>query len=370
MKKFFPFLVILSMLFLLSGCSLEEQLNTLFSDSDTVVSENAVPQNRVYMDKITGTLHNFTGEKVSLKSDDITYTFNISEATLECENGMLRGDEISVIYEGQLDADDTSNVKALKVVDEYHKKAVLEERTVYGSIQNLTPNSITLTTEAGNTAIYPITATEQYYQNGIAPGNWVYIHFKGNYRKIDSDEGTVYNANQLKVHSISDINPLSVTETESSDSNKQMKVTVLDIQLNNLSISIPNNENTFVINLSGIPSYFKGGISPGSSVYVTYQGEFDGKSLDSISIRAVTGQDPATLKKAQIGFSVSGEIIGSTANTITLQTSDNIPVTFNVANSMNAATKELVKGNWIKIIFDPAKSVNTNIHTAIRIDDV
>lgn len=34
---------------------------------------------------------------------------------------MITGDEISVIYEGQLSNKDTSTVKALKVVDDFHK---------------------------------------------------------------------------------------------------------------------------------------------------------------------------------------------------------------------------------------------------------
>lgn len=370
MKKFISLFVISSILVTFSGCSFTQQLEEIFSSGDSVVSEATEPQSRVYMDKITGTLQNFTGEKVTIKSDDSSYSFDISEATLECENGMLRGDEISVIYEGQIQDTDTSEVKALKVVDEYHKKTELEERTVYGCIKSLTANTITLTTEAGNTATYPITAAEQYYQNGVTEGGWVYLHFKGNYKKTTSDNVTTYNANQLKVQSISDVNPLTVAELETSDSDKQMKVTIQDIQLNNLIISIPNNENTFTLNLSGIPCYFKGGISQGASVYLTYRGEFDGKTLDSISVHAVTGQDPDTLKKAQIAFSVTGEITGSTANTITLQTSDGMPVTFNISNITNAASKDLDKGNWIKIIFDPSKSKTTNIHTAIRIEDV
>lgn len=370
MKKLISFLLIISTIFIFSGCSLEQHLSEILSSGDSPVPETSEIQSRVYMDKITGTLHNFTGKKVTIKSDDISYTFNLSEATLECENGMLRGDEISVIYEGKLEDNNTDHVKALKVVDEFHKKTELKNRTVYGAIQNITPNSITLTTEAGNTATYPITATEQYYQNGIVPGSWVYIHFRGNYRKINSETGTIYNAHQVKVQSISDTDPLTVTEIESSDSDKQMKATILDLQMNDLHISIPNHETSFVINLSGIPCYFKGGISAGATVYITYRGDFDGKSLDSISIRAVTGQDPSSLKKAQIHSYLAGEIIGTTANTITIQTSDGIPVTFNKANSTNAATQKMKKGNWIKIIFDPAKSINTNIHTAIRIEDV
>ena len=75
---------------------------------------------------------------------DRTYTFDVSQATLECSDGMISGDEISVIYEGQLsDTDsDTSTVKALKVVDEFHKTEELKDRTAHCAIVSLTPNTI------------------------------------------------------------------------------------------------------------------------------------------------------------------------------------------------------------------------------------
>ena len=46
---------------------------------------------------------------------------------------MITGDEISVIYEGQLSNTDTSTVKALKVVDEFHKKNKLKNHTTRGN---------------------------------------------------------------------------------------------------------------------------------------------------------------------------------------------------------------------------------------------
>lgn len=57
---------------------------------------------------------------------------------------MITGDEISVIYEGQLSNTDTSTVKALKVVDEFHKKNKLKNHTTRGKVMALTPNTITI----------------------------------------------------------------------------------------------------------------------------------------------------------------------------------------------------------------------------------
>ena len=41
---------------------------------------------------------------------------------------MITGDEISIIYEGQLSGTDTSSVHVLKVVDEYHQKKQTKEK--------------------------------------------------------------------------------------------------------------------------------------------------------------------------------------------------------------------------------------------------
>ena len=50
------------------------------------------------MDEIRGELQNFTGNQITLLSDNESYTFDISQATLECSNGMLAGDAVSVGY--------------------------------------------------------------------------------------------------------------------------------------------------------------------------------------------------------------------------------------------------------------------------------
>ena len=50
------------------------------------------------MDQIRAELQNFTGNQITLLSDEESYTFDISQATLECSNGMLAGDAVSVVY--------------------------------------------------------------------------------------------------------------------------------------------------------------------------------------------------------------------------------------------------------------------------------
>ena len=204
MKKFSKLFLCSCVAISISGCSAGDILNSYTDTSETTsqAETSEAPKQRVYMDEIKGTLQDFTGASLTLISTDESqaYVFDLSEATLECEDGMITGDEISVIYEGQLSATDTSSVKALKVVDDFHKKNKLKIRKIYGEVQNLTSNTITIKNKKGKTSTYPITGTEQYYQNGIHSGVWVYIHFKGQLSSENSQ-----NSSNLKVLSVSDI---------------------------------------------------------------------------------------------------------------------------------------------------------------------
>lgn len=288
---------------------------------------------------------------------------------------MITGDEVSVIYEGQLNDTDTTTVKALKVVDEVHKKGRLKDRTAHGQVQGLTPNTITIKAKSGKTATYPITGTEQYYQNGIKAGTWVYIHFKGKFADSNSEDSTVLNASHIKVLSISDIDPLKVPtpapteEIPEENREKQMQAVIQNVNLNTLQVTIQGTRTALNLDMSAIPCYFKGGAAPGSHITVTYTGEFNGTTLEGISILGITGQNPDVIKESHLSFTVSGEILGSTANTVTIQTPDGAIITCNISGAQNSSTGGLLSGSSIRITFNPAASRQSNIYTCLKIED-
>ena len=257
MKNFTKLLLGSLVLFSLSGCTAGDMITSYTSISDqsetTLQNTSETPKQRVYMDEIKGTLKDFTGATLTMESQEQTYVFDLSEATLECEDGMITGDEISVIYEGQLSNKDTSTVKALKVVDDFHKKHQLEVRKAYGEVQSLTPNTITIKNKKGKTATYPITGTEQYYQNGIRTGVWVYIHFKGKFASSQDTQSSSLNASHLKVLSISDIDPLTLpdptptpdpAQVSADDSAKEQQI----------HAEIQNISPTCIVNEDSVPS--------------------------------------------------------------------------------------------------------------------
>ena len=391
MKKLLAACVCAGLSFSIAGCSpgtvLEQFTSTgdtsvreLTSSSDTTTTTEA--KDRVYMDELSGTLQDFSGSQLILNTDSASYVFNVSNATLECKGGMITGDEISIIYEGQLSGTDTSSVHVLKVVDEYHKKNKLKKRTAHGQVISLTSNTITIKSKKGKTATYPITGTEQYYQNGIKVGNWVYLTFKGKFPDTSDDASASLNASHLKVLSISDLENLQIpdptptpapnvtlTPEQIANTEKQFLATIQGVNANILQILPAGSDTTFNLDMSAIPAYFKGGIAPGSHVNVTYIGDLQTDPFEAVRIIAVTGEDPDTIDNKHIPFTASGTIIGSTANTITLQTDDGAVDTFRIENAENLTEGGMEYGDYVLITFHPSRSKSSNIYTAVKVQD-
>lgn len=391
MKKLLAACVCAGLSFSIAGCSpgtvLEQFTSTgdtsvreLTSSSDTTTTTEA--KDRVYMDELSGTLQDFSGSQLILNTDSASYVFNVSNATLECKGGMITGDEISIIYEGQLSGTDTSSVHVLKVVDEYHKKNKLKKRTAHGQVISLTSNTITIKSKKGKTATYPITGTEQYYQNGIKVGNWVYLTFKGKFPDTSDDVSASLNASHLKVLSISDLENLQIpdptptpapnvtlTPEQIANTEKQFLATIQGVNANILQILPAGSDTTFNLDMSAIPAYFKGGIAPGSHVNVTYIGDLQTNPFEAVRIIAVTGEDPDTIDNKHISFTASGTIIGSTANTITLQTDDGAVDTFRIENAENLTEGGMEYGDYVRITFHPSRSKSSNIYTAVKVQD-
>lgn len=391
MKKLLAACACTVLSFSMTGCSPGTVLEQFTSTGDTSVREltsstdTATPtesKDRVYMDELSGTLQDFSGSQLILNTDSASYVFNVSNATLECKGGMITGDEISIIYEGQLSDTDTSSVHVLKVVDEFHKKNKLKKRIAHGQVISLTPNTITIKSKKGKTATYPITGTRQYYQNGIKAGDWVYLTFKGKFPDTSDDSSVSLNASHLKVLSVSDLKNIEIPEPtptpdprltqtpeQIANKEKQFLATVQSVNLNILQILPAGSDAAFNLDMSAIPAYFKGGIAPGSHVNVTYIGDLDTDPLEGVRIIAVTGEDPDTINDKHISFTAVGTIIGSTTNTITVQTDDGAIDTFRIENAQDLTAGGMEYGDYVCVTFHPSRSKSSNIYTAVKVQD-
>ena len=85
MKKFAKLLLSSCVLLSLSGCTAGDLIASYTSsqpDNSTAQETSDTPKQRVYMDEIKGTLQDFTGATLTMASQEQTYVFYVSEATL------------------------------------------------------------------------------------------------------------------------------------------------------------------------------------------------------------------------------------------------------------------------------------------------
>ena len=191
---------------------------------------------------------------------------------------------------------------------------------------------------------------------------------------VGKNPGILISGHDLKDLEIPDPTPtpdpkLTQTPEQIENKEKQLLATVQGVNLNILQILPAGSDTSFNLDMSAIPAYFKGGIAPGSHVNVTYIGDLETTSLEEVRIIAVTGEDPDTINDKHISFTVTGTIIGSTANTITVQTDDGAIDTFRTENAQDLTAGGMEYGDYVCVTFHPSKSKSSNIYTAIKVQD-
>ena len=191
---------------------------------------------------------------------------------------------------------------------------------------------------------------------------------------VGKNPGILISGHDLKDLEIPDPTPtpdpkLTQTPEQIENKEKQLLATVQGVNLNILRILPAGSDTSFNLDMSAIPAYFKGGIAPGSHVNVTYIGDLETTSLEEVRIIAVTGEDPDTINDKHISFTVTGTIIGSTANTITVQTDDSAIDTFRTENAQDLTAGGMEYGDYVCVTFHPSKSKSSNIYTAIKVQD-
>lgn len=375
-KKLLLLFCCISLSFCLTGCSLGTMIDLFLSVGDTPAEEITESKPRVYMDEIKGILRDFTGDTLILSSDETEYYFDISTASLECENGMISGDEITVIYEGRLpdavNGTDTSQVKALKVVNDYRIHTDPVENTASGVIQELSPNRMAVGLGDGQTVIFPVTGCKESFSGGIRSDVPVTIHYLGSLENTSSDSTDSYYASHVKAISVSDVEPFSAPDQDpkkEGSSVQSFEGVIQSLDTNILTIRTAGSQDSLKLDLANVPAYFPGGPMAGSKVTVSYQGEFNGTTLEGISLLSVTGEDPASVKEYNLSFSVTGNVRCRTQNTVTILTTDGAYVTFQLDQAIHHSTDGLETGSDILVIFNPADNQTTNIYSCIRIED-
>ena len=361
-----------------SGCALGDLTSRYLLGQEAAPTESPSPKERVYMDEISGQLQSFDGMSLTIVADDgLHYTFDLSEAMLECQSGMLAGTELSVIYEGRLSETDTSEVKVLKVADVIHPKAKVEDHLVTGTILNMSTYSCTFRTEEGVTITFPTAGARQYYQQGLNGSSTMYLHYIGEIITEDLIGNELQDASHVKVVSISDIDPYKAPAwkqlVDGLDSShfKNVHATILGLSGNLLRLNVNGFDKDIDLDISGETSFFNGGFLPDTGVNIRYTGEMTQEnSLNGISILSVAGDNPEKLKPAKLTGKVSGSVVGYTKDTVTVLTDDGMRVTCRTTDVPDSSTGGLLIGSGVSITIDPAASAGTNILESLKIQDI
>ncbi len=386
MKKLSAACMILGLSLFMGGCSndqiddhiisLQDKIsNATSSDSASQETSDSSQEERVYMDEITGTLQNFDGKNLTISSDGETYVFDVSNTRLECKYGVVFSDQVSVIYQGQLSGTDISTISPIKVTDKYHNETPLENRTLKGKVKKLTSNALVIVTEKGNTVTFPVTGVRQYYKKGIKAGRWVYVHFRGKFINETIVGDKQYDGSFTKVISVSDTDPLKVpaaTPTPSPAPKKKeqhLRAKIVSVSTSTMTVVPQTTGSELTVPLTSVPIYFKGGMAPGSYVNIIYTGKFNGESTNGMKIRGITGEDPDTLSIRNISSTVTGTILGTTANTVLIQTYDGVKILCSRENVQDLSTSGMEEGADLRVTFNPAKSRTSNIYTCIKFED-
>ena len=399
MKKNLLSVFCLSLLLVFAGgCSTEEITQRFLPSSGKEPEGSPEVKERVYMDKVTGVLTGFDGTNVSVKdASDLSYTFDASEATIECAAGVISGDEISVIYEGQLSGTDTSGVKVLKIVDELHTKQKLPEQTKSVTLNALTNNTIQFTDPEGGVYLCTSTGAAAYFENGAREGLQVYIHYIGEFPAPGNDSSVPVQAPLIKILSISDVEPLTPPDTskmvppageeiaeentapeEASPEGAEVTVTpapptvraktvseyakirghLMDAGLSGIKF-VPNGESGSVeTDISSVPAYFPGGFMTGAAIELYYTGEqYDSTSLSGIAPVFLEGDDPEQIRREKAVSYVAGTVIGQTQDTVTVRTDDGAMVILSKASLSN----KYEDGDRLEEVMNPAVTGRSNI---------
>ena len=451
-KKIFLILCCVLPLAMLAGCSTSEIMERL-PHSDPEESASTEHKERVFMDKMNGVLTGFDGTDITVSVDDTYYTFDASGATVECARGLIAGDEISIIYEGQLSGADTSQLKVLKIVDELHPQNALQEEILAASLVGLTENTVTFTDEQGRTYTCVSAGAVQYFQNGIVSGLPVTVHYLGTFPQTESGNAEPVPAPLVKILSISDSEPIAAPDLtkiipavssagsaeqdesaasvdgaavvsgegawnaagaeaegawnaagaeaegalnaageeaggagntegagaeaegpeDSASGNKaagrsaapvssfpKLRGKLQGLSLNQL-LFIPDGMSEPVrIDLGSLPCYFPGGFMIGTGADFYYAGDISEYGISGVIMLYAAGDDPGSLKETRVTSTVSGVVIGHTADTVTVRTMDGAQVMIREQSSGGGSVSREV-GDEISAAVNPAVSGRSNI---------
>lgn len=384
MKKWLFLALLTPAVLLLGGCQepLLENLDSYISElnaagEETAASPSSTPTPTMQpvptqIDELSGTLMAFDGRQILVELEDHSVlAFNVENAALDCRQGMIAGNEIVIIYEGDCDLKKPETLNILKVADPV---TPMEQRvrTATGKVTGATMNTITIRTAKNAYLTFTTTGTEQFYSQGLKKGLTVYVRFQGKFHKDKDGKLDTSNVKVLNISDLEEIPEPTPTPTpdpslDEKDQLKFMTVTIAGMKNYTLYLRQNGSNKSMRVKLSQLTARLPYGLHTGSRAAISYTGIIKGTNLKKAQILSVAGEDLRRLPAAQQTASVSGTIKGMTANILTISTKDLAMLTFDLSGIPASDLPKMEYGDSVTITYNPSLSAETAMFGALEL---
>lgn len=442
------------------GC---EKKGTSQKDTKTVIVETKKETEAAKESEMTGVIKKYTGGMMNIETEDgKELSFTVADAKIECSNGIVSGDEVKIIYTGEITGTDTSKAVVIKIVDKGEKKE-LKEQKISGTVQAIAMNTLTIKDNNGDVYSFMITGAETHYKNGIQAGNWVTVVYKGEIKDgnaqnvkvisiTDDDENiqeekdktvikdadkTVYATTTVHVREsyTTDSNSLgllyvgnSIHETGESDNGwarvdyngqtgfvyeqyltteapqpethqteapqpetsapqpetsapqpdepvanpeshdgevYEMTGVIKDATMHIITVTSDEDGQDYVFNISDAEIHLPNGLTMGQGVQVSYQGT---ASQDATTCTVFNVDGSVMNENEDNEFSITGTVIATSMNCMTLQTYDGAEVTFDIEDAQINCSGGLQVDAYVNVLY--TNMDGTNVYYALTVNDM
>ena len=135
-----------------------------------------------------------------------------------------------------------------------------------------------------------------------------------------------------------------------------------------MTVVTQSGSGLVTLDLSSASCYARGGFAHDVLISVKAGGNLDYAESSVVTAQSVVCEDTGAYAGKAPSATVTGVVAGSTANTVTILTSDSVRITFNREDAQNLSTGRLDNGEYIRITYDPSETEST-ILKAVKIED-
>lgn len=332
-------------------------------EADAPLEDSSEKEPEEESGKVTGTVKSFTGSYLSiLDENQDTLDFDLGDGTLECKNGIVAGDLVTVVYEGELGAVEPDVPKVLRVVDPKDKPK-LSKKTVTGIVADASAHTLTIQMDKENsedTITFFTVGTKFRCKKGIGPDNQVKVTYLG--------EMVSHNARNVKVLSVVDEEETEDTASKQDEEQTEIMARIVGVDDTLLKVKLEDEEmpGEYEFDLSGASINLKYGFLGDSQVILTCEGELK-KDGSVPRLLAVTNADRDAVNTETGGFSITGTVMAVGSGTMTVTSDDGAQITCNTKEAEMNINGNPRLGSYVALTIEP--NSKSNVYKALKISD-